>query len=111
MVTPQNTVSVGAQQALQDMIELQMYLVVQSRQTPWPMLPRRTKKPHGGERHEAKEPYSNTVEFEVAKELAGWGFIEASSSRTFVVSKSGYQFYTREMKSGPISSLNIRTTS
>lgn len=92
MVTPENTVSVGAQHALQDMIELQMYLMAQARQTPWTMFPRRTKK--RGKALEAKDLCGNMVEFEVAKELIGRGFIEASSSRTFVVSKSGHQFYT-----------------
>jgi predicted transcriptional regulator len=32
------------------------------------------------------------------KELLIEGFIEAASSQTFVVSKSGYQFYERQMK-------------
>jgi len=93
MVTPDNMLSIGAQHALQDMVELQMYLVTQSQQTPLPMLPRSTKKPHEG-----KKPYSNLVESSVAKELVERGFIEATSTFTFVVSKSGYQFYEREMK-------------
>jgi len=57
------------------------------------MLPRGTKK-----LHEAKKSHSNLVESSAAKELVDRGFIEATSSRTFVVSKSGYQFYEREMK-------------
>jgi hypothetical protein len=85
--------SAGAQQALQDMVEMEMYLVAQSQQTPWPMLPRGTKKLHDG-----RKPHSNLVEASVAKELVDQGFIEATSSRTFVISKSGYQFYEREMK-------------
>jgi hypothetical protein len=93
MVTPENTMSVGGQHALQDMVELEMYLVAQSQQTPWPILPRGTKKLYG-----AKKPYSNLVESSVAMELVNQRFIEATSSRTFVVSKSGYQFYEREMK-------------
>ena len=56
------------------------------------MLPRRSKKPH-----QARKPYSNPVESSAAKELVEHGFIEATSSRTFVVSKSGYQFYERGM--------------
>ena len=93
MVTPENMVSVDGQHALQDMVELEMYLVAQSRQTPWPMLPRGVKKLHA-----AKRPYSNVVETSAAKELLDRGFIEASSSRTFVVSKSGHHFYEQKMK-------------
>jgi hypothetical protein len=93
MVTPQRMMSVGGQHALQDMVEFEMYLVAQSQQTPWPMLPRSTKKPH-----EARKPHSPLVESGAAKELIGHGYIEATSSRTFVVSKSGHRFYEREMK-------------
>ena len=93
MVSAVNTMSAGGQRALQDMVEMEMYLVAQSQQIPWPMLPRGTKK-----LHEAKKPHSNLVESSAAKELVDRGFIEATSSRTFVVSKSGYQFYEREMK-------------
>ncbi|MFY9727055.1 MAG: hypothetical protein WAJ87_16275 [Bryobacteraceae bacterium] len=57
------------------------------------MLPRRTRG-----QHEARKPYSNPVESSAVKELMNHGFIEASSSRTFVVSESGYQYYEREMK-------------
>ena len=92
MVTPANTISVAGQHALQDMVELQMYLVAQSQQTPWPMFPRLTKGPH-----KANRPYSNPVESSAVKELVDQGFIEATSSRTFVVSKSGHQFYERNM--------------
>jgi hypothetical protein len=93
MVASENMMSVGAQHALQDMVELEMYIFSQPQQAPWPMLPRCSKKPH-----QARRPYSNPVELSVAKELVDHGFIEATSSRTFVVSKSGYQFYEREMK-------------
>ena len=93
MVTAANMMSAGGQQALQDMVEMEMYLVAQSQQTPWPMLPRGTKKLHDG-----RKPHSNLVEASAAKELVDQGFIEATSSRTFVVSKSGYQFYERQMK-------------
>jgi len=93
MVTRENMISVGGMHALQDMVELEMYLVSQSQQTPWPMLPRRPKKPL-----EPKKPHSNPVESSAAKELVGQRFIEPTSSRTFVVSKSGYQFYEREIK-------------
>ncbi len=90
MVTPESMLSVGAQHALQDMVELEMYLVSQPQQAPWSMLPRRNKKPH-----QVRKPYCNPVESSAAKELVEHGFIEATSSRTFVVSKSGYQFYER----------------
>ena len=92
MVTPKNTLSDGGQHALRDMVELKMYLVAQSGQTPWPMRPRRTKG-----LHETKKPHSNLIELSVAKELVDLGFIEATSTFTFVVSRSGYQFYEREM--------------
>ena len=91
-VNAQHALSVGAQHALQDMVELEMYIISQPQQAPWPLLPRRSKKPH-----HAREPYSNPVESSAAKELVPPGFIEASSSRTFVVSKPGYQFYERDM--------------
>ena len=100
MVASENMLSVGAQHALQDMVELEMYIVSEPQQAPWPMLPRFSKKPH-----QARKPYSNPVELSVAKELVDHGFIEATSSRTFVVSKSGYQFYDREMKP-PFSTIN-----
>jgi hypothetical protein len=93
MVPPENMVSVGAQHAIWDMVELEMYLLSQSQQTAWSMLPRSVKKSH-----ETKKTYSNLVEFSVAKELVDLGFIENTSNRTFVVSKAGYQFYER-MKS------------
>lgn len=93
MVTPENALSVAGRHALRDMVELQMYLVGQPQHTPWPMLPRRNKGPH-----ETKKPFSNPVESGVVMELMNHGFIEATSSRTFVVSKAGYQFFEREMK-------------
>jgi hypothetical protein len=93
MVTPENMISVAAQHALQDMVELQMYLATQAQQTPWKMLPRRSTRPH-----DAKEPYSNVVQSGVAKELVRHGFIETTSNRIFVVSKSGYQFYEQNLK-------------
>jgi hypothetical protein len=98
MVTPENLLSVGGQYALQDMVELEMYLLSQLQQAPWSMLPRRTKKPH-----QARKPYSNPVESSAAKELVEHGFIEATSGRTFIVSQSGYQFYEREIKPHSIS--------
>jgi hypothetical protein len=93
MVTAEYKMSAGGQHALQDMVEMEMYLVAQSQQTPWPMLPRGTKK-----LHDARKPHNNLVEASAAKELVDQGFVEATSSRTFVVSKSGHQFYERQMK-------------
>src|ERR1700692_4555928 len=94
MVTaPEITMSVAGQHALQDMVELQMYLVAQPQQTPWPMLARRNKQRYG-----ARKPYRNLVESSAARELLNRGFIEATSSRTVVVSKSGYEYYERVMK-------------
>jgi hypothetical protein len=88
MVTPEKMMSVDSQNALQDMVELKMYLVSQARQAPWPMLPRgRTNS------LEASKAHSNSVESGAAWELLDLGFIEATSTRTFVVSKSGYRFY------------------
>jgi len=89
MVTPES-MSVLAQHALEDMVEGQMYLVAQSQHTPWPMLPRTRTNPF-----EAKKAHSTSVELCAVKELLDLGFIEATSNRTFVVSKSGCQFYLR----------------
>jgi len=93
VVTPEKPISVAGQHALQDMVELQMYLVAQSQWTPWPLLPRRSKR-----LHETRSPYSNPVESSTVKELMDRGFIEGASSRTWVVSKSGSQFYQQEIK-------------
>jgi len=93
MVVPEKTLSLVGQHALQDMVELQTYLQVQSQNKPWPMLPRRT-----WGKHKARKPNSNPVESSAVMELMDRGFIEASSSQTFVVSKSGHQYYEREMK-------------
>ena len=95
MVTPEKVMSVGAQHALKDMVELQMYLLAQPQQTPWPMLPRTMRTlPQG------QKPYSNPVESSAAHELIDRGFIEQSSNRTFVVSKIGYEFH-RQNPSSP----------
>ncbi len=48
MDTPENTMSVGGQHALRDMLELQMYLVARSQRTPWPLLRRGTKRTDEG---------------------------------------------------------------
>src|SRR5260370_20563660 len=93
MVTPENMMSVDGQHALQDMVELEMYLLAQAQQRPWPMVPRGRKAPPI-----VREPFCNPVESSVVNELAKLGFIEATSSRTFVVSRSGYDFYDRDMK-------------
>jgi hypothetical protein len=91
MGTQKPILSVGGQHVLNDMVELQMYLVAQSQQAPWPMLPR-TKRTIRGDR----TPYRNPVEPGAAKELLDRGFIEPTSNRTFVVSKSGFEFYKQE---------------
>jgi hypothetical protein len=85
--------SVTGKNALQDMVELEMYLVAQSPQSPWSLLARRSKVPD-----ETRLPYSNSVEASAVKELMDRRFVEATSSRTFVVSKSVYQFYERSIK-------------
>jgi hypothetical protein len=92
MVTPE-TMSVAAQHALRDMVELQMYLLAQPQERPWPILPRIPTNPL-----EVKIAHSTAVEVSAARELLDLNFIEASSSRTFVVSKSGHQYYERQMK-------------
>jgi hypothetical protein len=93
MDTPEKEMSVASRHAIQDMVELQMYVEVQSQNKPWPMLPRRMNGQRG-----ARAPYSNPVESSAVMELLYQGFIEGTSSRTFVVSKSGYQFCEREMR-------------
>ena len=93
MVTLKNPMSLAGQHGLQDMVELQMYLIAQTQHKPWTMLPRGIKG-----KHEARKPYSNPVESSAVMELMDRGFIEASSSQTFIVSKSGHQYYEREMK-------------
>jgi hypothetical protein len=85
--------SVGSQQVLKDMIELQMYLVTQTQQTPWPLFPRSPKTRSGG-----RKPNRNPVESSAARELVERGFVEPTSNRTFVVSKSGFDFYKHEMQ-------------
>jgi hypothetical protein len=78
--------------ALKDMVELQMFLVAQPQQRPWPML-RRTMKPLP----ENRTPCRNFIEWSAANELVTLGFIEYTSNVTFVVSRSGRDFYQREM--------------
>jgi hypothetical protein len=90
---PADTMTVAGQQALQDMVELQMYLVAQPKYKPWPMVTRRLKK-----HQQDRMPYSNPVESSAVKELMDHRLIEATSGRTFVVSKSGHEYYERENK-------------
>jgi hypothetical protein len=93
MVPPNRPLSVGGQHALLDMVELHMYLLAKPQQLPWPMLSR------GGKDHHAdREPHINPIEQGVAWELLDLQLIEATSSQTFVVSKSGYQYYEGQMK-------------
>jgi hypothetical protein len=82
--------SVVAQHALQDMIEGQMYLLAQAQRTPWLMFPRT--------RTNSIEAHSTSVAFSAANELLDLGFIEATSNRTFVVSKPGHQFYQHRQR-------------
>lgn len=84
-------ISNGGQQALRDMVELQMYLVAQVYGKSWPLLPRNIKPLNRG-------PHCDAVDFSVATELLDRGFIERTSSQTFVVSKSGCDFYLRVIK-------------
>jgi hypothetical protein len=79
--------------ALKDMVELQMYLVAQPQQRPWPMLSRRRQA-----LPEVREPYRNPIDLGTAKELVELGFIEYTSNITLVVSKSGNDFYTCQIK-------------
>jgi hypothetical protein len=81
----------SGQQALKDMVELQMYLVAQVHGKPWPLLPRSVK-------FLSSEPHCSAVDSNVADELFGLGCIERTSSQTFVVSKFGREFYLREIK-------------
>jgi hypothetical protein len=77
--------------ALKDMIELQMYLVVQPQQRPWPMLARSTKAlPYN------RPPLHSAIEHSAGNELMTLGFIEHTSSVTLVVSKAGKDFYEHE---------------
>ena len=85
--------SANGQHALSDMVELQMYLLAQPQQRPWPLLPRSTRPVLEG-----REPHRNPVESSAAKESVDGGFVEPTSNRTFVVSRSGYAFYEQEIK-------------
>jgi len=76
---------------LKDMIELQMYLVAQTHRRPWPLLSRNAK-PH------SRKPVCEAVDLSIVEELVDRGFIENTSSTTYVVSKSGCEFYLREIK-------------
>ncbi len=91
--TENTMMSVSGQHALQDMVELEMYLVAQSQQKPWPLFSRGVKQLPG-----RGKPYSNPVESSASRELWERGFIEPTSNRTFVVSKSGYEFYAQAMR-------------
>jgi hypothetical protein len=70
-----------------------MYLLAQPQQTPWPILRRRCK-----DALLARKPHSTAVESNAVKELLNQRFIEATSTRTFVVSKSGHRFYEQQIK-------------
>lgn len=79
--------------ALKDMVELQMYLVAQLGERPWPLMPRGVKA-----LAEFREPYCYSIEVAVANELLKLGLIEYSSPLTLVVSKVGNELYQREIK-------------
>jgi hypothetical protein len=44
---------------------------------------------------DTRKAHNNPVDVSVVWELRELGFIEASSSRTFIVTKSGQEFYDR----------------
>jgi hypothetical protein len=83
----------NVQDALRDMVELQMYLVARTHGKPWPLLPRSTKPL-------SREPCCKAVDLSIVEDLVDRGFIENTSSQTFVVSKSGCEFYWREIQPG-----------
>jgi hypothetical protein len=87
------TITENGHHALKDMVELEMYLVAQPLQRPWPMLSRRRSAVP-----KTREPYHNPIESSAADELVKLGYIEYTSSVTLVVSKSGSDFYEREIK-------------
>jgi hypothetical protein len=87
------SMSESGHHALKDMVELQMYLVAQLAERPWPLMPRGVKA-----LAEFREPYCNSIELAVANELLQLGVIEYSSTLTLVVSKVGNEFYQREIK-------------
>ena len=78
MVTPENTMSLAGQHALQDMVELQMYLVAQSQNKPWFMVPRRPNK-----QQEDRKPYSNPVESSAVMELLKSASIPSAPPEAF----------------------------
>ena len=87
------TISENGHHALKDMVELQMYLVAQPLQRPWPLVSRRTRA-----FPEVRAPHCNPIESNVANELVQLGLIEYTSSVTLVVSQAGSDFYEREIK-------------
>jgi hypothetical protein len=83
----------SVQDTLRDMVELQMYLEARTHGKPWPLLPRSTKPL-------SREPSCKAVALSIVEDLVDRGFIENTSSQTFVVSKSGCEFYWREIQPG-----------
>lgn len=96
MFTPLDQHASTVPDTLKDMIELQLYLVAQTQGKPWPLLARSAKP-------QSRSPFCQAVNASIAEELVDRGFIEKTSSQTFVVSKSGCEFYLRQVK--PDSSL------
>lgn len=93
MVTQEDSMSIDGRQAIKNMVESEMYLVAQPQQVPWPMLPRGVKKLKAIQRLNSSQVASG-----VARTLLDQGFIEATSCRTFVVSKVGHRFYEQNIK-------------
>jgi hypothetical protein len=88
---PAPEVASNVQATLRDMVELKMYLVARTSGKPWPLLPR-------GTAPLDREPWCRAVDLSVVDDLVERGFIENSSSQTFVVSKAGTEFYRREIR-------------
>ena len=91
MLTPLEQHASNVPDTLQDMIELQMYLMAQPHRKPWPLLSRSAKP-------QRRRPFCQAVDASIVEELVNRGFIEQTSSQTFVVSKSGREFYLRQVK-------------
>jgi hypothetical protein len=91
MMTSEQTMSVACKDAIQDLVNLSMYLVAQPEQTPWPLCPRTVQNVL-----DSRKPHSNLIEVSVVWELQDLGFIEPTSNRTYIASKSGRKFCERQ---------------
>lgn len=99
MITPKPTMSAAGTDALRDMVELQMYLVAQARESPWPLYPRSRTNPL-----QVRKPNSEFVKALVVWELMDLGFLEATSTTTFIVSRAGIQYCEEHSASGRVNS-------